>query len=478
VARAWSELAAVELVAALETIGCIEAECMPLSMAQAGLQCALLQAMSAALQDDTEAAARLVENALATYEGAAAHPATAFLLRLGHWKARRLDAFSRLSGAVSHVPGHRRDALWSILHLAMEATVEAEQLRLASAVRLANEAMQLSTHFHGAHFAGSRVVATVSARLLYEQNEVDAAERLIRDRLGQSGSHGGIEGALGAYILGARIAAARGQLPFAILLLREAQLLGEDRGWPRLTAASLAEHVRLLLVIGRVVEAEACTARLAQGARNSAGAINDCFVARYLAISRARVELAQGRASQAVSSLQEIAQESLQRRECHVAVEATLLLACALHADGREHEAAAEGMRAVAQGAAAGLYRTFLDGGEATGCLLRWVYERRDSEADLLGPLRPYVRNLLMGFRERPVQPEGARARHRSGDSLSPRERHIVQLMSHGLSNKRIARQLSIAPETVKSHAKHILLKLAAQTRVEAVSRALSLGMI
>ncbi len=50
--------------------------------------------------------------------------------------------------------------------------------------------------------------------------------------------------------------------------------------------------------------------------------------------------------------------------------------------------------------------------------------------------------------------------------------------MSHGQSNKRIAKQLGIAPETVKSHAKHILLKLAAQTRVEAVSRALSLGII
>ena len=53
-----------------------------------------------------------------------------------------------------------------------------------------------------------------------------------------------------------------------------------------------------------------------------------------------------------------------------------------------------------------------------------------------------------------------------------------MTLMSHGQSNKRIARQLGIAPETVKSHAKHIMLKLAAQTRVEAVSRALSLGII
>ena len=86
--------------------------------------------------------------------------------------------------------------------------------------------------------------------------------------------------------------------------------------------------------------------------------------------------------------------------------------------------------------------------------------------------------NLLIGFSERPAQAAGARSKHRSGESLSPRERHIVSLMSHGLSNKRIARQLSIQPETVKSHAKHILLKLAAQTRVEAVSRALSLGII
>ena len=67
---------------------------------------------------------------------------------------------------------------------------------------------------------------------------------------------------------------------------------------------------------------------------------------------------------------------------------------------------------------------------------------------------------------------------HRSGESLSPRERHILTLMSHGLSNKRIAKMLDITPETVKSHAKHILLKLAAQTRVEAVSRACSLGII
>src|SRR6266567_4350186 len=65
-----------------------------------------------------------------------------------------------------------------------------------------------------------------------------------------------------------------------------------------------------------------------------------------------------------------------------------------------------------------------------------------------------------------------------SGVRLSARERTVVLLMGHGLSNKRIARQLSIAPETVKSHAKRIFWKLTVQTRAQAVYRASTLGLL
>ncbi|MDB5856545.1 MAG: ATP-dependent transcriptional regulator, MalT-like, LuxR family [Ramlibacter sp.] len=476
--QAWSELAAMKLAEAVATIATIEAECGPLPMASAGLQCALLHAISVALNDDARTAARLVENALKTHQGRVVHPAAAFLLRLGHWKARRLDAFCQLSASVSHAPARRRDALWSILHLSMEASVEAEQLRLASAGRLAGEALELARRFYGPDFAGGRLAASLSAQALYEQDQIDAADRLVRDRLVLSASQGGIEGALGAYVVGSRIATARGQLPFAILLLREAELLGEDRGWPRLVAASLAERVRLFVEEGRMSEAEACARRLAQMPVKSAVEANDYLLARHAAVARARVELAQGTSAQSLPSLRRFVSESLQRRECHVAVEVLMLLACALRAAGQDDEAAAQALRGIELGGTAGLYRTFLDGGEAIRHLLRWLYERRVDGVALLGALRPYVRNLLAGFSERPQQSAAARTRHRSGESLSPRERHIVTLMSHGLSNKRIARQLGIAPETVKSHAKHILLKLAAQTRVEAVSRAMSMGMI
>ena len=65
-----------------------------------------------------------------------------------------------------------------------------------------------------------------------------------------------------------------------------------------------------------------------------------------------------------------------------------------------------------------------------------------------------------------------------AGASLSARERTIVLLMGHGLTNKMIARQLSIAPETVKSHAKRIFWKLTVQSRAQAVYRASALGLI
>jgi DNA-binding CsgD family transcriptional regulator len=61
---------------------------------------------------------------------------------------------------------------------------------------------------------------------------------------------------------------------------------------------------------------------------------------------------------------------------------------------------------------------------------------------------------------------------------LSPREHSVLQLISRGHTNKRVAQSLGIAPETVKSHAKHIFVKLRAQSRLEAVMRALMLDLI
>ena len=58
-------------------------------------------------------------------------------------------------------------------------------------------------------------------------------------------------------------------------------------------------------------------------------------------------------------------------------------------------------------------------------------------------------------------------------DMLSRREREILQLLANGLSNADVAKQLFISQETVKSHVRHILTKLEADTRTQAVAIAL-----
>ena len=54
---------------------------------------------------------------------------------------------------------------------------------------------------------------------------------------------------------------------------------------------------------------------------------------------------------------------------------------------------------------------------------------------------------------------------------LSPRERAILELIARGRSNKEIARELGITPETVKSHVKNIFVKLEVDKRAKAVAR-------
>jgi DNA-binding NarL/FixJ family response regulator len=63
-------------------------------------------------------------------------------------------------------------------------------------------------------------------------------------------------------------------------------------------------------------------------------------------------------------------------------------------------------------------------------------------------------------------------------DMLTPREREILQLLADGMSNADVAQRLFISQETVKSHVRHILAKLEADTRTHAVAIALRDAMI
>jgi DNA-binding NarL/FixJ family response regulator len=62
--------------------------------------------------------------------------------------------------------------------------------------------------------------------------------------------------------------------------------------------------------------------------------------------------------------------------------------------------------------------------------------------------------------------------------TLTPREHEVLTLIGRGLTMRQMATRLGISPRTVETHVAKLYRKLEVRTRVQAVSRAVALGLI
>jgi DNA-binding NarL/FixJ family response regulator len=72
----------------------------------------------------------------------------------------------------------------------------------------------------------------------------------------------------------------------------------------------------------------------------------------------------------------------------------------------------------------------------------------------------------------------GSRHENMMLEPPTPREKEVLELMSNGLTNQAIAGRMMLSESTVRSHVRAISQKLGVQIRVQAVARALALGII
>src|SRR5262249_9105782 len=194
----------------------------------------------------------------------------------------------------------------------------------------------------------------------------------------------------------------------------------------------------------------------------------------YLAL--ARVLLAEHAPGQALGLLDRLHAKAAAQQRTGSIIEAAALRALAL-ADGGDLAAASASLaEALALAAPQGYIRVFADEGAPM--------------ARLLGRLAAAQRARLVVF-PRPVpQPSlnqpipafqpAAHGTARTGlaEPLSGRELEVLQLLAAGKSNQQIADELVVTLATVKKHVGHILGKLAAANRTQAVARARVLGLL
>lgn len=425
-------------------------------------------------RDDPDRALLAAQKLLTNGQGRRFLPVLRTVMRYCYWRTRQFNAFYELSRPRS-THTHAYTALTEVLNLSIEAAAEAEQLRYTLAERLVKDALALATLAKGVDANAKLLAISVQAGLAYEIGALDEADLMLRGKLTCIEQYGSIDCAMLGFAVAAKIARAQGNPRLSTTLLSRGMQLGLDRGWPRLLACCAADQITSYLAQGDVHAAQALLVRAESGviSLNKTTRIHALDIAP-LDIARQRIALARSEHASAIRCLHRMRELAQEWNHPAMVMHLTMVLAGALHHAGRMDEARNELLDALRAGADAGAFRTFLDEMPLIeGCL-------RDARSTLAGHLchlNPYIGSLLAANQGAP-ELRRTSSRPAARNLLSVKETIILRLISVGLSNKNIARELQIAPETVKSHAKHIFIKLSAKTRAEAVARASEFGLI
>jgi len=193
-------------------------------------------------------------------------------------------------------------------------------------------------------------------------------------------------------------------------------------------------------------------------------------------IGRASMAVANNQLHEAIQLLTSGRQEAIEAKQLHRALLIGVQLSTTFF-QARDAVAAHRVFQDALRAAAAGkMGQLILDGGAQIGELLSSFQDSPNSKRH--PELTSYAEDLMVHWRERHEPQAMKKATISVAELLSARERNIINLIARGQSNKEVARDLGISPETVKSHMKHIFEKLEVEKRTQAVARAQSLGLV
>ena len=314
------------------------------------------------------------------------------------------------------------------------------------------------------------------AEVAYQRGELDTARRQVTEGIALCRQFVyTLPLATGLATL-AWIRQAEGDAAGALDAMSEAERVTPGPGVTTLLNPVPAQRARLLLAQGDLAAAAEWTAKRGLGAHDEPD------YPREAGVSGAGAGAARaGRPELALRLLQRLQALAIAQGRTGSIIEIQALRALALAAGGEQATAVVCLAEALTLGLAAGLRAGLRRRGHPDGHPprpTRRLPTQRPGRRRL--PL-DYLTRLLLAVDTTPPAPHpgpGAAAAAGLIDALTAREQEVLALLAAGKANRRIAAELVITLDTVKKHVGHLLDKLGATNRTEAVARARQLGLI
>jgi LuxR family transcriptional regulator, maltose regulon positive regulatory protein len=319
------------------------------------------------------------------------------------------------------------------------------------------------------------------AAVLYERNELTDALEHATEGVARCRQLAGTRLLAEGLVVLARIRQATGDTAGALETIEEAQRVGPSPDVVDLFNPAPAEHARILLAQGQVSQAANWVAPRGLGPGDPPSYPHE---REHLLL--ARILLAQGEAAKARQLLERLREAAAAKGRTGSLIELGTVTARARRACGDEAAALAALAEAVTLAWPQGYIRVFVEEGAPLSALVGQLItgQRRGPGTLLPGAPAEYLSRLAAACQQSDLavpaaaRPDGQVAGAGLIEPLTDRELQVLDLLAAGTPNQQIADELFVALETVKKHVSHILAKLGAANRTQAVARGRELGLL
>jgi LuxR family maltose regulon positive regulatory protein len=382
------------------------------------------------------------------------------------WEAAEAIRAFQEAAELAEAGGEHAAAVVAICH---HARIRADQGFLEQSWDLFQDAIRLSSRLGVSSLPSQSYVYLGMAYVLVERDELDEAERCLKQSIELGLAGGKLDHVILANLELTRIGIARGDLCAARSELRQA-----ETSIDRHPVIHIAQEVDLVRTMLWIAEGDL------DAADGWAGATLDRVAGEPEALSEperlalVQIRLAQQRPDDAfriLRSLHDRSEATLPNDWFTCRIQTLVLLARTCEMAGQHDTALNTLINALRIAEPLGHIRSFADHGPTLAALLARV-------PPSAGVSRAYIERLIGACKSALPTDAAARTALDGATRLSHRELEVLQHIQDGLSNREIAETLFVTVGTVKRHTNSIYSKLAVSSRTKALARARSLNLL